>query len=132
MVRRSPHFLSLAWRLHCERLARSSTAILLGPWRSEVGFEVLYWIPFINKLRARYKLDDNRLITIGRGGSAAWYRTSGAGDLYEHASVEMMRTIAIQGAQQTGSIKPHAEEGLGGARSGIGGAQHADYLLFNP
>ena len=28
-------------------VARSSRPILVGPWRSEVGFEVLYWLPYL-------------------------------------------------------------------------------------
>lgn len=111
MVRKTPLLLHARWKLFAERLARSKTAILLGPWRSEVGFEVLYWIPFLNAFRAKYEIDDNRLITIGRGGSAAWYRTAGAGDLYEHAPLEMMRTIATNQALKTGSIKQHGNEG---------------------
>lgn len=111
MIRHAPRLLHLRWRLFAERLARSKTAILIGPWRSEVGFEVLYWIPFLNAFRKRYRIVDNRLITIGRGGSASWYRTAGAGDLYEHAPLEMMRTIASQQALRTGSIKQHGNEG---------------------
>jgi hypothetical protein len=109
MVR--PRLLYLRWRLFAERLARSKAPILLGPWRSEVGFEVLYWIPFLNAFRKRYQINDNRLITIGRGGSAAWYRTAGAGDLYEHAPLEMMRTIATNQALTSGSIKQLGHEG---------------------
>lgn len=111
MVRREPKFLSLRWRLFAERLARSKSAIICGPWRSEVGFEVLYWIPFLNAFRKHYQIDDNRLISIGRGGSASWYRTAGQGDLYEHAPLEMMRTIATEQALKTGSIKQHGHEG---------------------
>src|SRR5437899_2863013 len=29
-------------------IARSGKLIVVGPWLSEVGFEVLYWIPFLN------------------------------------------------------------------------------------
>src|SRR5690348_4658277 len=110
MVRREPKFLSLRWRLFAERLARSKSAIICGPWRSELGFESLYWIPFLNAFRKQYQIDDNRLIAIGRGGSAAWYRMAGQGDLYEHAPLEMMRTIATEQALKTGSIKQRSPE----------------------
>lgn len=111
VIRHASNFLELRWRWFAKRLAVSKKPILIGPWRSEVGFEVLYWLPFLNAFRHRYRIDDNRLITIGRGGSAAWYRTNGQGDLYEHAPLEMMRTIASQEAQKTGSIKQRRDEG---------------------
>lgn len=110
LIRHAPNFLTLRWKLFARHLAASTKPILIGPWRSEVGFEVLYWIPFLNAFRKRYGIAEDRLITIGRGGSAHWYRTAGRGDLYEHVPVEMMRTIAAQEAQKTGSIKQHGEE----------------------
>ena len=91
--------------LFCRHLAASHAPILIGPWRSEVGFEVLYWIPFLHRLRKRYGLSRDRLIAIGRGGSAAWYDTAGTADLYEHLPMEVVRALAIQDSQQTGSTK---------------------------
>lgn len=111
MVRHAPRLLHLRWQLFAQRLQHSKTAILLGPWRSEIGFEVLYWIPFLNAFRKRYQIDHNRLIAIGRGGSGAWYQTAGSGDIHEHAPLEMMRTIAAEQALGTGSIKHHGNEG---------------------
>ena len=34
--------------------------ILLGPWRSELGFEVLYWIPFLAWLKTQVPSFDQR------------------------------------------------------------------------
>ena len=34
-------------RLDLWRAARGSAPIVVGPWLSEVGYEVLYWIPFL-------------------------------------------------------------------------------------
>ena len=31
-----------------QRIARRDRPIIVGPWVSEVGFELLYWIPFLN------------------------------------------------------------------------------------
>ncbi len=55
-------------------LGRSGRPILLGPWLSEAGFEVLYWIPFLAWARTYGNLDPSQLIVISRGGAAAWYR----------------------------------------------------------
>jgi hypothetical protein len=47
--------------------------VLVGPWTGEVGFELLYWIPFLNWL-ASQGLDGRRLVVVSRGGAAPWYR----------------------------------------------------------
>lgn len=100
-----PNTLPLQWRLFARHLAASRRPILLGPWRSEVGFELLYWIPFLHNLRERYGISRDRLIAIGRGGSAAWYDTAGTADLYEHLPVDVARTLSVQASQVTGSLK---------------------------
>jgi hypothetical protein len=63
---------------HVERrlaaLARGSRPIVLGPWLGEVGFELLYWVPFLRWFAARYEVPPERLIAVSRGGGgAAWY-----------------------------------------------------------
>ena len=47
--------------------------VIAGPWMGEVGFELLYWIPFLNWL-VEQGLDPKRLIVMSRGGAAPWYR----------------------------------------------------------
>jgi len=64
--------------VHVERqlaaLARNERPIVAGPWLGEVGFELLYWIPFLRWFAERYEIPAERLITVSRGGSAAaWY-----------------------------------------------------------
>lgn len=63
----------LALRERMERLTRSSLPIIIGPWTGEVGFELLYWIPFLQFLRETYPIDPERLIVVSRGGVAGWY-----------------------------------------------------------
>ena len=59
-----------------QRLARSpKEKIIVGPWLSEVGFEVLYWIPFLNWVRSYRDIDPERLWVVSRGGVAPWYET---------------------------------------------------------
>ena len=55
------------------QVARGSEPIVVGPWLSEVGYELLYWIPFLRWFRDRYRLDEDRLIVVSRGGVASWY-----------------------------------------------------------
>src|SRR5256885_741290 len=53
---------------------RSGRPILIGPWLSEAGFELLYWIPFLAWAKAYGNLDPSQLVVISRGGAASWYR----------------------------------------------------------
>ena len=59
--------------------ARDAQPIVVGPWLGEVGFELLYWIPFLRWFAERYEIPAERLIAVSRGGSAAaWYVTFAA------------------------------------------------------
>ena len=98
------------WIRYATRLSLSQSPILVGPWRSEVGFEILYWIPFLHQFAKDYKIAPERLIAIGRGGSAQWYGFAGQADLYEFVPVDVARTWSIMASQQTGSIKQHQRE----------------------
>ena len=55
-------------------LARSDRPIVVGPWCGEVGFELLYWIPFVQWLVERARIDGQRLVVVTRGGASLWYR----------------------------------------------------------
>jgi hypothetical protein len=54
-------------------IARGTSPIVVGPWLGEVGFELLYWVPFVAWAAHRYRLDPDRLIVVSRGGAATWY-----------------------------------------------------------
>jgi len=56
------------------RLRETDAPIVVGPWISEVGFELLYWIPFLNWAVRSAGLDTRRLIAVSRGGAGVWYR----------------------------------------------------------
>ena len=57
------------------RLLRTpSDLIVVGPWLSEVGFELLYWAPFVRKQLGRYKVDPERVLVISRGNASGWYQ----------------------------------------------------------
>ncbi|MGH9254318.1 MAG: hypothetical protein ACRD3C_07085 [Vicinamibacterales bacterium] len=57
-------------------LARATSGqrpIIVGPWTSEVGYEVLYWLPFLRWAMDRYAVGADRLVALSRGGAAVWY-----------------------------------------------------------
>src|SRR4029434_3105503 len=52
---------------------RADADVLVGPWTGEVGFELLYWIPFLGWC-APQGPGGRRMVVVSRGGTASWYR----------------------------------------------------------
>ena len=63
----------LSVRRELRRAARGSQPIILGPWLSEVGYEALYWVPFVRWFVDHYRVDPDRCIAVSRGGVSSWY-----------------------------------------------------------
>ena len=55
------------------RMANSGRPVVVGPWLGEVGFELLYWRPFLEWAVDACGFDRTRLLVVSRGGPAAWY-----------------------------------------------------------
>jgi hypothetical protein len=64
-----------AWEVEQQlaALARQARPIVVGPWLGEVGFELLYWVPFVRWFAERFEVTPDRLIAVTRGGAATWY-----------------------------------------------------------
>ena len=56
-----------------ERVVSGTEPIIVGPWLSEVGYEVLYWVPFVRWVKAAFRIDPRRLVVVSRGSVASWY-----------------------------------------------------------
>jgi len=56
-----------------ERSLGTDGVIIAGPWYSEVGYEVLYWIPFLRWVSAAYRIPQDRIVAMSRGGTSSWY-----------------------------------------------------------
>src|SRR5919204_2471357 len=54
-------------------IANSPGPIIVGPWLSEVGYEALYWVPFLRWFTRQYDVDPDRVIAVSRGGVETWY-----------------------------------------------------------
>ena len=63
-----------------ERIAAGDRPIVVGPWTGEVGYELLYWAPFVRWFAHQYELDPGRFRVISRGGPVSWY--GGVADRY--------------------------------------------------
>jgi hypothetical protein len=62
-----------------EAIVGRDRRIVVGPWLSEVGYETLYWVPFLQWVKAAFRLERERVIAVSRGGVGAWY-----GDIAAH------------------------------------------------
>ena len=83
-----------------ERLRRELAAmatrgipIVAGPWLGEVGFELLYWVPFLRWCAERLAVDPERFVVVSRGGTEDWYRpfASRYADVFDQVTAEMFR-----------------------------------------
>lgn len=55
------------------RLVRQGGTLIAGPWLGEVGFELLYWVPFLRWLFTTEAVDPRRVVVLSRGGTRPWY-----------------------------------------------------------
>ena len=63
------------------RRARAATrgeTVIVGPWCSEVGYELLYWIPFVRHLLRVRGVTPDRVAIVSRGGVSGWYGDLGS------------------------------------------------------
>jgi hypothetical protein len=80
-------------------LAGGTRPILIGPWLAEVGYEVLYWIPFLRWFQDAFALPPHRLVVVSRGGMESMYRDIAAGyvDIFDLLSPQQ---LAVRNAQR--------------------------------
>jgi hypothetical protein len=88
-------------------IARSGRPVILGPWLGEVGFEILYWIPFLRWVLERVGLDPSRVTAVSRGGPSGWYADVAAhyADVLDLISVDAYRKGNEQRWRETGEQK---------------------------
>ena len=75
-------FNQIEWQVEDEidRLVSGGRPLVVGPWISEVGFEALYWVPFLRWVKTAFRLDPARVVAVSRGGVGSWY--TGVADRY--------------------------------------------------
>ena len=104
------------------RLAAGRDTIVVGPWLGEVGFELLYWVPFLRWFATTFRVAPERLLIVSRGGTAAWYRPFAAGyrDIFDYLTPEEFRQrhderVAANGEQKQTQVLAFERQLLRGA-----------------
>jgi len=96
-------------RRELEAVSKMRGHIMVGPWLSEVGFELLYFVPFLRWAKDEFGFDPSRMIAVSRGGVASWY----AGiadhylDLFDLHSVDEYREANEARWQEAGNQKQY-------------------------
>lgn len=86
-----------------DAVTRGSHPVIVGPWLSEVGYETLYWVPFLRWVREAFKLDPSRVVAVSRGGVACWYR--GVADRYAEIWDEVSPDAFASRVAERGRVK---------------------------
>ena len=96
-------------RARAARLGACRGHVLVGPWLSEVGFEVLYWIPMVRHLLARHQIDPGRVVALSRGGADGWYEGLAGRylDALDWFTVDEVRQAREQHVALSGGEKQH-------------------------
>lgn len=81
--------------------------IVAGPWLSEVGYEVLYWAPFLRWVAAAYRIPSSRFIVMSRGGTASWYRdiASRYVEVFDHVTPDEVAARSTDGVVKQRTVE---------------------------
>ena len=142
---RIAQFRSAALRRRLAAIAAERRPIFAGPWLGEVGFEVLYWMPFLRWVAEEFSIAPGRMIVMSRGGTQSWYEPFAGTyhDVFTYASPEAFREDHHERVRDAGQQKQVQGTGfehrLQDAALSASGARDAAVLhpsamfeLFNP
>jgi hypothetical protein len=105
-----------------DRMRRSAQPIIIGPWTGEIGFELLYWAPFVRWAVEKFDLPPERLVVVSRGGTASWYGLTNSRyvDVFSIATPEEFRTRTEATKKQRG-VSAFDRDVIRRARAALGG-----------
>ena len=98
-----------------ERELAGERPVIVGPWIGEVGFETLYWIPFVRWTLDRFRVAPERVIVVSRGGASSWYSGIGSvayADAFEVMSPEELTSLSGGGKPKQSAFDDAAGDEL--------------------
>ena len=105
-----------------DRMRRGAQPIIVGPWTGEIGFELLYWAPFVRWAVEKFNLPADRLIVVSRGGTASWYGLANSRytDVFSVATPDEFRT-RTEATKKQRSVTAFDREVVRRVRGTLGG-----------
>jgi len=124
-LKKEREFFGVEWQIEqeIERIVARGRPIVVGPWISEVGFEALYWIPFLHWVQAGFRLNPERVVAVSRGGVGGWYQglVSRYVEIWDHIDPnEFARRNAERGVVKQYEESPLDRDILQAVASAIG------------
>jgi len=117
-------------------MAAGQRPIVAGPWLGEVGFELLYWIPFLRWFTSRFGVGRDRLVVVSRGGTASWYQSFASRycDVFDHVTPDVFRREHDERVRTIGEQKQRRASEFDATviASVARRAQLADWSLLHP
>ena len=126
-------------------LAAGHGTIVAGPWLGEVGFELLYWVPFLRWFAERFAVRSERILVLSRGGTQAWYSPFAGryADVFDQVTPDTFRDqhdarVSRLGEQKQTQLSEFDRELIAGATSASRVVSwsllhpSSMYTLFNP
>jgi hypothetical protein len=100
-----------AFRQDAEEIDRQIAAcasgrgpIVVGPWLAEVGYEVLYWIPFVRWFQDAFGIQPQRLVVVSRGGMESAYGEL-AGSYVDLLDLSSAEALATRNAERRSDVE---------------------------
>lgn len=92
----------------------SDKPLVVGPFLGEVGYELLYWRPYVLHLLRAHGVDRERVTIVSRGGAGAWYRDVAERfvDAFELVEPDEIRVRMDERRRATGERKQTREDAL--------------------
>lgn len=126
-------------RKEVDQAVAGDRPLIVGPWLSEVGYEALYWVPFLRRELKRRKVDPERVVVITRGGAGYWYRDFAAHflDIHDLLDADAFKRLLEERFQRAGVQKQNDfdkldEELLDAARQRLEILRSKDAGIIHP
>ena len=105
-----------------DRMRRGSQPIIVGPWTGEIGFELLYWAPFVRWAVEKFDLPSEQLVVVSRGGTASWYGLTNSRyvDVFSVAAPEEFR-LRTEATKKQRGVSAFDRDVIGRVRASLGG-----------
>ncbi len=115
-----------------EAIVSRGRTLVVGPWLSEVGYEALYWVPFLRWVTAAFRIDPGRVVAVSRGGVASWYEgvASRYVEIWEHLDpADFARRNAERGETKQHTLSALDRDVLTAVTGALG---HDQYDVLHP